>query len=37
MRLSNMLKDESNSDDGAMINFNLGVKLAGSFGSVLEK
>lgn len=29
-----MSKDESNSDDGATINFNLGAKLAGSFGSV---
>jgi len=29
--------DESNSDDGAMNNFNSGQKLAGSFGSVPAK
>jgi len=31
------IKDKSNSNNGATINFNLGVKLAGSFRSVLEK
>ena len=31
------IKDESNSEDGALNNFNLGAKLIGSFRSVLEK
>lgn len=31
------VEDESDSDDGATINFNLGAKLAGSFGSMPEK
>ena len=31
------VEDESNSEDGAPNDFNLGAKLAGSFGSVLEK
>ena len=37
VQLSNILKDKSNFNNGAIINFNLGVKLIGLFGSMLEK
>jgi len=37
VRLSNKLKDESNSNNRATINFYLGAKLVGLFRSIPEK